>query len=197
VPGPRQRRHVSTSHRVSLGQPIGYRWFPSFRGDAGSYSFIAHQGPEAVRLAMDQGVESRGGGWNGGIKASNAGGHGTPGWERRLGNRLQDLVRGGRWNGRTPVGTGPTPMFCSRVPSPAMRTHPAACFIRRRDRPRIHRINDRGAGRRDSRSQISHAESEQRKWQYVCLNPVRYGWSHARSNGRSARDFYMHPTVRV
>jgi REP element-mobilizing transposase RayT len=130
-----------------LDSPLRYRWFPRrFVVMPDHVHLIAHQGPEAVRLAQ----------WIKALKAV------VGGLERRVDCAEERPVGAPGLQHDVPVG---------RVPSPGDAPSPGGAASH--EFSRIKRFWRWQEGFHDHKFRTP--ESEQRKWEYVCLNPVRYG----------------------
>ncbi|MBI5387672.1 MAG: hypothetical protein HZA90_23680 [Verrucomicrobia bacterium] len=140
-----------------LDSPTRYRWFPRrFVVMPDHLHLIAHQGREAVRLGQ----------WIKALKAV------VGGLERRepcpMGAQKRPVGAPGLQD-RAPavVGRVPTPgdpIALPGVPTSSDADHPFT---------RLKRTWRWQEGFHDHKFRTP--ESEQRKWEYVCLNPVRYG----------------------
>jgi REP element-mobilizing transposase RayT len=134
-----------------LDSPTRYHWFARrFVVMPDHLHLIAHQGHEAVRLGQ----------WMKALKAV------VGGLERRDSRAAKSTGA---------PGGGTRPAIVGRVPSPGGLPPPGAFLPRAATHQftRLKRAWRWQEGFHDHKFRTP--ESEQRKWEYVCLNPVRYG----------------------
>ena len=134
-----------------VDSPSRYRWFPRrFVVMPDHIHLIAHQGYEAMRLGQ----------WMKALKAV------VGGLERRVDCAGEHPVA------ERPVGApGLHDVPVGRVPSPGVDDVPSPATGH--EFTRIKRSWRWQEGFHDHK--LRTPEAEQRKWEYVCLNPVRYG----------------------